>query len=425
MKEVSTPFSENFLDDESLNKKSVLVPDDIKAAIKKWAKDMKLDETRDKIHSSRDIPISMKKVTVNELKKIVNDTISQERNNSLLREEIFRIFGPVVNTDIKIELMAEEANDRLNVIERTGKRLKESIKPSLLMKFSSHPSSEVRKLIVRLLPENLVERFASDKSNTVLYEVAKRLPLREARALAKRHPGDKALYTIYRDRYLLEVAEDLKAGEILKGAVSCGPAIDELSVTWYKTEAAKVLRDYGVSHGGPIENGWDEVFVKRYCASLKDTTGISCDPDRLYKAIQDQIIQRDNKVLKANELTVESKSSSNPFERKNIVENLLKSNLGSLQFVNEFDAIFNTRVMEENFQNHKYRLIENSYLTLDVPVSAKIPAGYKFSSTLESVFDRYVNSWNNVQAQRGSHVRIDWMPHPKNLNYIQFLSRVS
>lgn len=425
MKEVSTPFSENFLDDESLNKKSVLVPDDIKAAIKKWAKDMKLDETRDKIHSSRDIPISMKKVTVNELKKIVNDTISQERNNSLLREEIFRIFGPVVNTDIKIELMAEEANDRLNVIERTGKRLKESIKPSLLMKFSSHPSSEVRKLIVRLLPENLVERFASDKSNTVLYEVAKRLPLREARALAKRHPSDKALYTIYRDRYLLEVAEDLKAGEVLKGAVSAGPAVDELSDLWYETEARKALSDYGVAHGGPIENSWDESFVRRYCASLETTSRIACDPVRLWTAIQDLLDERDDKVLKANELTVESRSKSKFLERKNIIENLLRSDFGSLQFVNAFNSIFSTRVVEESFKNHKYRLVENSHLSVEVPVTAKIPAGYKFSSTLESVFDRYVSSWNNIQAQRGSHVRIDWMPHPKNLNYIQFLSRVS
>jgi len=425
MKEVSTPFSENFLEDESLNKKSILVPDDIKDAIKKWAKDMKLDESRNKIHSSKHIPISMKKVTVNELKKIVNDTISQERNISLFREEIFRIFGPIVNTDIKLELMAEEANDRLSVMERTGKTLKENIKPSLLMKFSSHPSAEVRKLIVRLLPENLAERFASDKSNTVLYEVARRIPLREAKALSKHHPSDKALYTIYRDRYLSEAAETLRAGEALKGAVSTGPTVNDLSDLWYETEARKALSDYGVAHGGPIENSWDEVFVKRYCASLASTTRIACDPDRLWAAIQDLLDERDDKVLKANELTVESKLRPNPFEKKNIIENLLKSNLGSLQFVNKFDSIFDVRVVEESFKSHKYRLLENSQLSLEVPVFARIPAGYKFTTTLENVFDRYVSSWNSIQAQRGSHVRIDWMPHPKNLNYVQFLSRVS
>jgi hypothetical protein len=42
-KNLSKPYEDNLLDDPSYGEKSVYVPDDIKAAIKKWAKGMKLD----------------------------------------------------------------------------------------------------------------------------------------------------------------------------------------------------------------------------------------------------------------------------------------------------------------------------------------------------------------------------------------------
>jgi len=426
MKDVSAPFSDNFLEDESLNQKSVYVPDDIKDAIKKWAKDMMLDESLQSKSSSSYIPISMKKITVGDLKRVMNRTLAEERALASLREEISRAFGPPVNTDVRLEIMAEEANDRLDLFERTGRELRYNFKPSLLLKFSNHPAHEVRRLVSRLLPENFIGRFISDKSSVVIHEIAKRLPLREVQALVKRRSNDDQLLTIYKSRLLKEEGDISHAGETLKGKVKDSLAIHELSDSWYDQMAFNALSDYGVEHGGPLENSWDESFVKRYCSSLKATTGIDCDPERLWGAIQRLLDEKDEDALVKNNLKSAAKrvlERKSYHERSNPVRDLVGTQCGNAQFVSLFCEIF--RVKEAGLSGSLYRaqLTEGKSTDLTVPYYAHLPAGYKFSPLIEKAVDRFVHAWNGMRAQRGDLVRINWMPYTDS-QVIRFTSEI-
>jgi hypothetical protein len=426
MKDVSAPFNDNFLEDSSLNQKSVYVPDDVKKAIKAWAKDMMLDESLHKKSSSYHIPMSMKKITVGDLKRVMSQTLAEERALDTLREEIFKAFGPPVNTDVKIEIMAEEANDRLDLFERTGRELKYNLKPSLLLKFSGHPSQEVRRLVSRLLPEGFIGRFISDKSPEVIHEIAKRLPLREVKTLVKRRSGDDQLLTIYRDRLVKEGDEPVRAGEVLKGKVKAGLAIPELSDSWYDQMAFNALSDYGVEHGGPLENSWDESFVKRYCSSLKATTGTECDPERLWGAIQKILDERDDEALVKNKLKGAAKrvlERKSTLDRRDSLHDLVEARCGNIQFVNLFCEFFDVR--ESNLVGSLYRaqLSEGKSTEFGVPYYAKLPAGYKFSPLIEKAVDRFVHSWNGIRAQRGDLVRINWMPYTDS-HIVRFTSEI-
>lgn len=422
MKDVSAPFNDNFLEDESLNQKSVYVPDDIKRAIKAWAKDMMIDESLHKNH----IPISMKKITVGDLKRVVSQTLAEEKAAVALREEIFKAFGPPVNIDTKIEIIAEEANNRLDVFERTGKVLKYSIKPSLLLKFSNHPSHEVRRLVSRLLPEGFIGRFISDKSPAVIHEIAKRLPLREVKALVKRRADDDQLLTIYNRRVMIEGDEPARAGDTLKGNVKSGLSIPELSDSWYEQMAFNALSDYGVEHGGPLENSWDEAFVKRYCASLKSTSGIECEPERLWNAIQDLLDEKEEEALLKNKLKVAAKrvlETKTLKAKKDSVRDLLEAHCGNAQFVDLFCEIFSVRESSLSGSLYRAQLSEGKSTEFGIPYYAHLPAGYKFSPLIEKAVDRFVRSWNGIRAQRGDIVRINWMPHADS-HVIKFSSEL-
>jgi hypothetical protein len=426
MKDVSAPFNDNFLEDSSLNQKSVYVPDDIKRAIKLWAKDMMLDESLYKKSSINHIPISMKKITVGDLKRVMIKTLAEEKAADMLREEISKAFGPPVNTDVKIEIMAEEANDRLDLFERTGRNLTYSMKPSLLLKFSTHPSSEVRRLVSRLLPERFIGRFISDKSSAVIHEIAKRLPLREVKALIKRRSSDDQLLTIFRERSLKEGNEIPRAGETLKGNVKVGLAIPELSDSWYEQMAFNALSDYGVEHGGPLENSWDESFVKRYCASLKSTSGIECDPVRLWNSIQDLLEEREETALVKNNLKDAAKrvfERKTSYSRSNPLKDLVESHCGNAQFVDLFCEIFSVRESSLSGSLYRAQLSEGKSTEFGVPYYAHLPAGYKFSPLVEKAVDRFVRSWNGIRAQRGDIVRINWMPHTDS-HIIRFSSEL-
>jgi hypothetical protein len=427
MKKVSTPYNSDFLKDDAYRARSVYVPDDVKRSIEKWSKDMMLDESNDENCSACNIPIPMKMITVNELNRVVSKTISEEKSIDLLRVEISKVFGPPVNTDVRLEIMAEQANDRLDVMSRTGKSVRHQIKPSILMKFSDHPSDEVRRLVVRLLPESFIDRFASDRSHTVLHEVARRLPLREVKALVKRHRGDDELETIYRSRCIAESYDEPRAGERLKGKVSSGPAIDELSDAWYQNMAQQAMSDYGVEHGGPIEISWDEIFAKRYCASLKATSGVEVDPERLWGAIQDIQKERDDLALLKNNLKdVAKKFMPESFnERATIIESLEGSNLGAKGFIDLFERAFKVKKSKVSGALYRHQISEGADGQLLIPRAALIPGKARMTPAVERVVNRFVKSWNSLQTQRGEGVRINWMPHPSNDQIITFSSEIA
>lgn len=81
-------------------------------------------------------------------------------------------------------------------------------------------------------------------------------------------------------------------GEKLGAAVKQRPG-PELSDQWYETRARKFVQDYGTN----IEDSWEELAAKRYCASLKSSFGVEVDEKKLVDAIKKQLEERQDRFL--------------------------------------------------------------------------------------------------------------------------------
>ena len=92
----------------------------------------------------------MKTITVNELKKVLKQTLAEEKAVEVLREEVTHNLGPSVVTDVKLERLAENVNDRIDVLERTGRGDNLNFRPSTVLRFAEHKNPEVRRLAARL-----------------------------------------------------------------------------------------------------------------------------------------------------------------------------------------------------------------------------------------------------------------------------------
>jgi hypothetical protein len=180
-----------------------------------------------------------------ELQKVVNKVVKNERSVEALQEEVLRVLGPTILTSRGLARMAESANDRLDILEASG-RSRSQVKPSLLIKFVNSDSAEVRRLVARLLPENFIRLLAKDSDPSVREAVAKRLPLPLVKEMTRRFPQDDTLRTIHRSRSLIEAGLpnpkivdepfDMYGEKSMRDAVGDLDPL-ELSDTWYDSLA--------------------------------------------------------------------------------------------------------------------------------------------------------------------------------------------
>jgi hypothetical protein len=361
----------------------------------------------------------MKTITVKELKKVLNQTLAEERALDVLREETTRNLGPSVITEVKLDQLAENINDRMDVLERTGRELRQGFRPATLLRFANNPNPEVRRLVVRLLPEKFARNFITDRDPYVRHAAAKRVPLSLVKEMLRRSPGDDELHVIYRSRRLGEAAE-VSIGERLKGNVKV-PNSPELSDFTYQLLAQKAISDYNSN----IEGQWDEPFVVRYCASVKATTGIQYEPARLWKAIQQRLTDRDDRVLERNSLK-ESRVSYNElgeddaYEQVDPVTELVESNISSHEYVTRANRLFSIRESIMPAGLRKYRMTEGLSGDIMIPCTGKLPFGMGMTPKTERALDMYVNKWNDVQSRRGEPVRIGWTPNTMSIGSFSF-----
>ena len=372
------------------------------------------------------------RLKLKELQKVVEQTVAEEKNLDVLREEISRVLGPSVITDVKLEHLAEGANDRLDVLERTGRMGRLDFKPSVLLKFANNPIAEVRRLVVRITPDHFANQFKNDRDPAVRHAAAKKLPLQLVKEMLRRDPNDDELHQIYHQRKLSEAGlpEPKKQeghfdlyGEKLGDAVKqdSGP---ELSDLWYTTAAHKAISDYNRN----IEGQWDEPWVHRYCSSLRASSGVEIDERKLWKEIQKQLTDRDDRTLKRYGLKEVARrlieSSEDDFdlyvEELNPVQDLIESDLSSIEYVNKANSVFRIKesIMPPGIK--KYRVSEGRRTEFRIPCNGTIPGGKSISRLEEKALDMYVRRWNDVQAQRGEPVRINWTPNPGNASAFSF-----
>jgi len=374
------------------------------------------------------------RVKLGELQKIVDRTLAEERSIDALREEISRVLGPSVITNVKLDQLAEGANYRLDVFEHTGRGPRTSFKASVMMKFIDSKSVEARRLAVRTLPVSYTSKFKNDADPSVRHAAARLLPLDSLKEMLKKTPHDDELRQITRQRYLAEAGvktpEKHPLGTDVPGeAERLGDAVKqhpgpELSEQYYATLANKLIKDYG----GNIEGQWEAPAAHRYCASVKATSHVDIDEQKLYDAIMKELEEKDDRTLERYSLKevaqrlLESDSHEMPLYTEEIdpSRELLESDVSSAEYVKRAMSVFNVRESVMPRSLRKYRLAEGRQGEIRIPCMGKVPGARGISRVDEQALDRFIKSWNDVQLTTGEPIHIDWSHNPSGLGLVSF-----
>lgn len=365
------------------------------------------------------------------LQRIVDRATADERCTADLREEVTRALGQSVVVNVKLDALAEGANYRLDVLERTGRSA--TFKRSIVEKFLVSDSAEARRLAARVLPTVLAARLREDRDPAVRHAVARRLPVRLVREMLAKSPADDELRLIYRDKKLQEAG--MKApekrplgtdvsldAEPLGDAVKQNPGA-ELSKRYYEVLAHKFISDYGDN----MEGQWEAPLAHRYCSSVKATSGVQVDEKKLYDEIMRQLEEKDDNTLERNSLkeTVqhlrESSTEMPEFsDPVNPVHGLLSHSGSSSEYVAAAMKVFSVRESTIPHSLHKFRFAEGRREPMRVPCTGQVPENKAVGSLEERALDRFCECWNEVQIARGEPVHIEWSHNPGGTGKVSF-----
>lgn len=379
------------------------------------------------------------RLKLEELARIVERTLNEERATEALRAEVVRVLGPSVVAEGKVERLAEAANERIDVLEMTGRASRLDFKPSVMVKFMNHANPQLRKLAARVVPDRFVDRLANDRDHSVRAAVAKRLPVGAVREMLRRFPKDDGIRVIYKQKKLSEAGLpqpkvqdepfDMHGEERLGDAVKqdAGP---ELSEQWYRDRAYRFMQDYG----GNIEYAWEELAARRYAASVKATAGVEIDEAKLLKAIKDLIKEREDRAMERDSLKETLAWLKLQEERELMseavmpiiedvvdpVRDLVEGTLTPATFVEEANKLFKVREATLPPGIRKHRLGESDRHTQTIPVVGYLPHGAGFRELDERALDMYCEAWNGRQALQGEPLRLEWSTHPDQVGKVSF-----
>lgn len=370
-----------------------------------------------------------------ELQRVVKRTIKEERSHNALRDELCKVLGPSILGSDKFSRIAELANERLDYLEAIGAPVhREDFKISTLAEAVNNDSPHVRKLAARLLPVRMAAPLLNDKSSIVRCAAARRLPFELVRESVRQYPNDDQLRTIARAKKLDEAGLptpkeqephlDIYGEEPLGDAVKTQHPLKDMPDTWYERLARKLCKEYGSN----LEGQWEETLATRVAASHL-SVGVVIDRNKLLKAIYDCIEEREEAVLGEGSLSAirqrllrESHldEAAMPVIDESIdpVVELLESNVSSSEYISRAERLFVVRKSTVPAGIKKYRLGEGHNFETQIPVKGRIPGTYSVAT--ERALDKYVESWNSVQARAGEPYRLMWSPHPAETNVVSF-----
>lgn len=352
-----------------------------------------------------------------DLQKLVGKVVNKEKNVEALKEELTRAIGPIVVTDYGIKVMAESANDHLDVIKLSG-RQPGHIKTSLLTKFMKHEEPTVRRLIARLLPESSLKSMMNDSDPQVRWTVAERLPAYYAKQMHRMHTSDDQLLTIYRKKKIQEAG--LPAPVIddeefdLRGDGPMGDTAryeDHPGIT--DTVYSSYARDFIKTYGLALEGDWEETAAKGYLNALA-SQGIDFDKEKFLNLIYDYCEQRNKNMLSQ---TAESLRKSEDLdevfipiisEKMDPVTQLVQEKFVGKSYIQRFEDLFEVRKGEVENPGKKLKINEN-HATLLAPVSAKLPIGI-LREVDERALQFYVRCWNSQRKLKNQPYRLSWAP---------------
>jgi hypothetical protein len=177
-------------------------------------------------------------------------------------------------------------------------------------------------------------------------------------------------------RFLLGEVESAKVDDEqfdMYGEEALGDAVKqrddiELSDQWYESLARKFIQDYGTN----LEGQWEELLVKRYCSSVKATSGVEVDTEKLLKCVKDLLEEREELHLKRNELKESASRRASHMlpeyvESKDPVKELLHTNCSASQYVALAKSVFK---ISETIASHSVR---NGRLNEGLDISNVVP----------------------------------------------------
>lgn len=203
----------------------------------------------------------------------------------------------------------------------------------------------------------------------------------------------------------------------------------ELSDRWYSDKASKFIQDYGTN----IEGGWEHTIVKRYCSSVRATTGVDIDEQKLLGAIMDLNKEREDRALERDELketlvwlrsreeTIVEHLMPEFVATVDPVSDLLESTDKSPQeYIERANEVFGIREATLQRALGKHRMGESNGRDETVPVNGVLPHDGAFRNVDEAALDRYIECWNSRQVMQGEPLQLSWCVHPDAVNKVSF-----
>jgi hypothetical protein len=371
------------------------------------------------------------------LRAAARKIISEERAVAALRAEMARALGPIVIVeDCSIDEFVQNVNERLDVLEKTGRISGLRVRHSTLHALVEHNHSGVRKIVARLIDEQYVGKFAKDVDPSVLSVVAKRAPLKVVAEVVKRSRHNEGIRATYRARLKeaglpnpkpVDEPFDMYGDERIGDAAKTMEE-PELSDAWYERKALKMFHDFGHDN---LEYNWEETLVNNCCNATLQTSHVEIDKNKLLKALKDVIKQHEDLALERNALkeTIDNLNMQALLREETIklpgldvdpVAELVEQRLSPHEYIEKANELF--KIVESTIPAaiRKYRLGEGNSQASRVPTKATLPNGPGLRAIDELALTTYVRHWNDKQAHRGEPIAIDWVPDPVDTNHVAF-----
>ena len=372
-----------------------------------------------------------------QLQRVVKDTLKEEKLTRLFVEELRRNLGPGVMVSNKIKEIASAANEQLDIMEASGRRIDRDVfKVSVVLEAASSEHSQVRKLAARLLPPRLGSKLVFDPVSSVRCAAAKGAPASLVVEAAKRYPKDDQLCLIARKKVLGEAglpAPKIEEEEFdLYGDARMGDAAkltlqyagEDFPDSWYERTARGLCHQYG----GNLEANWEENAASNFCSHSYATSGVVIDRDKLLQSIYDCLEERENKLVEEGHgadivAHLDHEILREAFmpiieEKEDPVADLLENNLSNMELIQKFESLFQVKKAHLPPGIKKYRVSEGFRGDTQIPVKARVPGG--FNSKSERVLDMYVSAWNKQQARLGEPYQLSWSPHSTTIDMVGF-----
>ena len=348
------------------------------------------------------------RLKITDLQRIVEETVQEKKAVAEFCSEIKRVFGPTVIVANDVVALSEQANDRLDVLERTGRRNYIKFSANAALKVAHHKNPEIRRLAVRLLPEHLACKFINDKVPSVRAAAAQNSPVKLIEETIKKYPTDDTLRDILKQKRLTE------SKPALKSAASSPEGESFLSDAWYDSKARKLIQDYGRT----LDTGWVSAAVNQYCSAARSVNRYNIDSYKLMKKVVE--IMADNEEERRDKLELNESFKHDvqeSDEQNDQVESLLETASLPNEYITKAHDVFSmkiTKLVKDDDLN------EGIAEFISVPLSGMLPHKSSPRFTDEIALDTYVKHWNNKQALQGSNYRLSWSPHPEIQNKVKF-----